>query len=443
MNKTYKIITYGCQMNENDSEKISGMLKEMGYTPTDDEKTAGVVVMNTCSVRENADERFFGNVGNFKHIKKKNPDLILAVCGCMMQQPAIVKQIKEKNPQVDIVFGTHNIEHFPQLLEEFIETRSRTIEIYDDDQGLVENLPVDRKYPFKSYVSIMQGCNNFCTYCIVPYTRGREVSRPHEKIIEEITRLVEDGCLEVMLLGQNVNSYGNDRRDGYGFADLLRDVNAIEGLRRIRFMTSHPKDMSDAVIEAIATCDKVCPSIHLAIQSGSTRILKAMHRGYTKEQIIALVEKIRNRIPHVAITTDIIVGFPGETEADFEETLDVVRACRFDSAFSFIYSKRSGTPAAEMDDQIPDDVKHQRLNRLLDVLHEIGNDQNAWFQDQNVEVLVEGKSAHNPNKLSGRTLNGKLVNFTGDMATIGTIIPVHIDRAKTFSLDGTAIGSLN
>ncbi|WP_205960757.1 tRNA (N6-isopentenyl adenosine(37)-C2)-methylthiotransferase MiaB [Pseudoramibacter porci] len=439
MNKTYKIITYGCQMNENDSEKISGMLKEMGYTPTDDEKNAGVVVMNTCSVRENADERFFGNVGNFKHIKKKNPDLILAVCGCMMQQPAIVKQIKEKNPQVDIVFGTHNIEHFPQLLEEFIETRRRTIEIYDDDQGLAENLPVDRKFPFKSYVSIMKGCNNFCTYCIVPYTRGREVSRPHEKIIEEITHLVEDGCLEVMLLGQNVNSYGNDRHDGYGFADLLRDVNQIEGLRRIRFMTSHPKDMSDAVIEAIATCEKVCPSIHLAIQSGSTRVLKAMHRGYTKEQIIALVQKIRDRIPHVSITTDIIVGFPGETEEDFEETLDVVKACQFDSAFSFIYSKRSGTPAAEMDNQISDEIKHQRINRLLDVLHQIGNDQNAWFKDQDVEVLVEGKSAHNPNKLSGRTKNGKLVNFSGDDQTIGTIIPVHIDRAKTFSLDGTAI----
>ena len=439
MNKTYKIITYGCQMNENDSEKISGMLKEMGYTPTDDEKNAGVVVMNTCSVRENADERFFGTVGNFKHIKKKNPDLILAVCGCMMQQPAIVKQIKEKNPQVDIVFGTHNIEHFPQLLEEFIETRRRTIEIYDDDQGLAENLPVDRKFPFKSYVSIMKGCNNFCTYCIVPYTRGREVSRPHEKIIEEITHLVEDGCLEVMLLGQNVNSYGNDRHDGYGFADLLRDVNQIEGLRRIRFMTSHPKDMSDAVIEAIATCEKVCPSIHLAIQSGSTRVLKAMHRGYTKEQIIALVQKIRDRIPHVSITTDIIVGFPGETEEDFEETLDVVKACQFDSAFSFIYSKRSGTPAAEMDNQISDEIKHQRINRLLDVLHQIGNDQNAWFKDQDVEVLVEGKSAHNPNKLSGRTKNGKLVNFSGDDQTIGTIIPVHIDRAKTFSLDGTAI----
>lgn len=439
MNKTYKIITYGCQMNENDSEKISGMLKEMGYTPTDDEKNAGVVVMNTCSVRENADERFFGNVGNFKHIKKKNPDLILAVCGCMMQQPAIVKQIKEKNPQVDIVFGTHNIEHFPQLLEEYIETRRRTIEIYDDDQGLAENLPVDRKFPFKSYVSIMKGCNNFCTYCIVPYTRGREVSRPHEKIIEEITHLVEDGCLEVMLLGQNVNSYGNDRHDGYGFADLLRDVNQIGGLRRIRFMTSHPKDMSDAVIEAIATCEKVCPSIHLAIQSGSTRVLKAMHRGYTKEQIIALVQKIRDRIPHVSITTDIIVGFPGETEEDFEETLDVVKACQFDSAFSFIYSKRSGTPAAEMENQVSDEIKHQRINRLLDVLHQIGNDQNAWFQDQDVEVLVEGKSAHNPNKLSGRTKNGKLVNFSGDDQTIGTIIPVHIDRAKTFSLDGTAI----
>ena len=439
MNKTYKIMTYGCQMNENDSEKLSGMLKAMGYTKTEDEKTAGVVILNTCSVRENADVRVFGNLGAFKSYKKTNPEMVLAVCGCMMQQPHIVEEIKTKNPQVDIVFGTHNLHRFPELLTKHLTSDERVFEIFEDDDGLVENLPVDRRYPFKSYVSIMKGCNNFCTYCIVPYTRGREVSRPHQKIIEEIKNLVADGCLEVTLLGQNVNSYGNDRADDDHFADLLRDANAIDGLRRIRFMTSHPKDFTDEVIEAIAECEKVCPAIHLAVQSGSTAVLKAMHRGYTKEHIIALVQKIRAQIPEAAITTDIIVGFPGETEADFEDTLDVVRACHFDAAFSFIYSKRTGTPAATMDGQIPSEVGHDRLNRLLACLHEIGADQNAPYHDRDVEVLVEGQSKHNPGRLTGRTQNGKLVNFDGDPKSIGTIVTVHIDEAKTFSLDGRQI----
>ncbi|MDD2413999.1 MAG: tRNA (N6-isopentenyl adenosine(37)-C2)-methylthiotransferase MiaB [Eubacteriaceae bacterium] len=441
MNKTYKIMTFGCQMNENDSEKLSGMLKAMGYTPIEDERKAGVVIMNTCSVRENADVRVFGNLGAFKHYKEDNPGMVLAVCGCMMQQPAIVKQIKDQNPQVDIVFGTHNIHRFPELLANYLVSGKRTIEILDDDNGLVEDLPVDRRYPFKSYVSIMKGCNNFCSYCIVPYTRGREVSRPHTKILKEIENLAEDGCLEVMLLGQNVNSYGNDRTDQYHFPELLRDVNQIDGIKRIRFMTSHPKDLSDEVIDAIATSDKVCPSIHLAIQSGSSRILKLMNRRYNKEQIIELVQRIRNRIPDVAITTDIIVGFPGETEEDFQETIDVVQKCRFDSAFSFIYSKRSGTPAAAMESQISEAVKHERLNRLLDCLHDISKGQNAGYQDQDVTVLVEGKSKHNEKRLSGRTMSGKLVNFDGDMESIGSIVTVHIKQAKTFSLDGEAIES--
>ena len=439
MNKTYKIMTYGCQMNENDSEKLSGMLKAMGYTKTEDEKNAGIVILNTCSVRENADVRVFGNLGAFKSYKKTNPEMVLAVCGCMMQQPHIVEEIKSKNPQVDIVFGTHNIHRFPELLTKHLVSDKRVFEIFDDDDGLVENLPVDRRYPFKSYVSIMKGCNNFCTYCIVPYTRGREVSRPHENIVSEIKDLVADGCIEVTLLGQNVNSYGNDRHDDYHFADLLRDVNDIPGLKRVRFMTSHPKDFIDDVINAIAECDKVCPAIHLAVQSGSTAVLKAMHRGYTKEHIITLVQKIRKRIPEVAITTDIIVGFPGETEADLEDTLDVVRACKFDAAFSFIYSKRTGTPAAVKENQIPDNVKHERLNRLLACLHEIGADQNAVYQDRDVSVLVEGKSKNNSARLTGRTPNGKLVNFDGDSESIGTIVTVHVDEAKTFSLDGRQI----
>lgn len=439
MNKTYKIMTFGCQMNENDSEKISGLLKNMGYTPEEDVNKAGVVILNTCSVRENADVRVFGNLGTFKSVKKVNPDLVLAVCGCMMQQPEIVKKIKEKYPQVDLVFGTHNIHQFPQMLGNYLQRGERIFEIWDDSSEIIEDLPVDRKYPFKSFVTIMNGCNNFCTYCIVPYTRGREVSRQPEKIIEEVTRLADDGCLEVTLLGQNVNSYGNDLKTGYHFADLLRDLNQIEKIKRIRFMTSHPKDLTDEVIEAIAQCDKVCPAIHLAIQSGSTRILKAMNRRYTKEQIIDLVARVRSRIPDVAITTDIIVGFPGETEEDFQDTLEVMRACKFDSAFSFIYSIRTGTPAATMENQIPDEIKHDRLNRLLDVLRDISFGLNSKYEGRVLPVLVEEPSKNNSDRLSGRTETGKLVNFEGSFDHIGEIVNVKITKAGSFSLTGVEI----
>ena len=439
MNKTYKIMTFGCQMNENDSEKISGLLKNMGYTPEEDVHKAGVVILNTCSVRENADVRVFGNLGTFKSVKKVNPDLVLAVCGCMMQQPEIVKKIKEKYPQVDLVFGTHNIHQFPQMLGNYLQRGERIFEIWDDSSEIIEDLPVDRKYPFKSFVTIMNGCNNFCTYCIVPYTRGREVSRQPEKIIEEVTRLADEGCLEVTLLGQNVNSYGNDLKTGYHFADLLRDLNQIEKIKRIRFMTSHPKDLTDEVIEAIAQCDKVCPPIHLAIQSGSTRVLKAMNRRYTKEQIIDLVDRVRSRIPDVAITTDIIVGFPGETEEDFQDTLEVMRACKFDSAFSFIYSIRTGTPAATMENQIPDEIKHDRLNRLLDILRDISFGLNSKYEGRVLPVLVEEPSKNNTDRLSGRTETGKLVNFEGSFDHIGQIVNVKITKAGSFSLTGVEI----
>lgn len=439
MNKTYKIMTFGCQMNENDSEKISGLLKNMGYTPEEDVHKAGVVILNTCSVRENADVRVFGNLGTFKSVKKVNPDLVLAVCGCMMQQPEIVKKIKEKYPQVDLVFGTHNIHQFPQMLGNYLQRGERIFEIWDDSSEIIEDLPVDRKYPFKSFVTIMNGCNNFCTYCIVPYTRGREVSRQPEKIIEEVTRLADEGCLEVTLLGQNVNSYGNDLKTGYHFADLLRDLNQIEKIKRIRFMTSHPKDLTDEVIEAIAQCDKVCPAIHLAIQSGSTRVLKAMNRRYTKEQIIDLVDRVRSRIPDVAITTDIIVGFPGETEEDFQDTLEVMRACKFDSAFSFIYSIRTGTPAATMENQIPDEIKHDRLNRLLDVLRDISFGLNSKYEGRVLPVLVEEPSKNNTDRLSGRTETGKLVNFEGSFDHIGQIVNVKITKVGSFSLTGVEI----
>lgn len=437
--KTFHIKTFGCQMNENDSEKISGMLKALGYCEEADVNKAGLVILNTCSVRENADERVFGNIGAFKTVKKKNPDLILAVCGCMMQQPEIVNQIVTKYPQVDLVFGTHNLHQVPELLNNYQVNGNQLIEVWEDSDTIVEDLPVDRKYPFKGFVTIMNGCNNFCTYCIVPYTRGREVSRQPDKIFAEVNKLVEDGCVEVTLLGQNVNSYGNDLGETVSFAKLLRKLNTIDKLKRIRFMTSHPKDLTDDVIDAIAECDKVCNYIHLPIQSGSTRILKAMNRKYTQENILDRVNKIREKIPGVAITTDLIVGFPGETEADFLETLKVIKLCKFDSAFTFLYSIRSGTPAATMTDQIPDDVKHDRINRSLEVLHQISHDINQTYQDQIVEILVEETSRNNSERMTGRTRTGKLVNFPGNVSDIGTEIMVKITEAKTFSLDGEKI----
>lgn len=439
MPKTFRIFTFGCQMNENDSEKISGMLKALGYVEEQDVTKVGLVILNTCSVRENADERVFGNIGAYKTVKKTNPDLILAVCGCMMQQPEIVNQIVTKYPQVDLVFGTHNLHQFPELLNNYMVNGKRLVEVWEDSDTIVEDLPVDRKYPFKGFVTIMNGCNNFCTYCIVPYTRGREVSRQPDKIAEEVRALVADGCVEVTLLGQNVNSYGNDLGDAVSFAKLLRKLNTIDNLKRIRFMTSHPKDLTDEVIEAIAECDKVCNYIHLPIQSGSTRVLKAMNRKYTQEDILARVKAARDKIPGVAITTDIIVGFPGETEADFLETLKVIELCKFDSAFTFLYSIRTGTPAATMDEQIPDAVKHERINRCLEVLHRISYDINQTYLDQVVEVLVEETSRNNPDRLAGRTRTSKLVNFPGAPADIGKQVMVKITAAKTFSLDGEKI----
>ena len=439
MEKTYKIMTFGCQMNANDSEKLSGLLKQMGYVPTEDTESADVVIINTCSVRENADVRVYGHLGAFKAIRRKKPDMVLAVCGCMMQQPEIVDAIRKRYKQVDLVFGTHNLHRFPQLLMNYLQSNERLIEVWDDNPEVIEGLPVDHKYDFKSYVTIMNGCNNFCTYCIVPYTRGREVSREPEAIIDEVTALAQKGCLEVTLLGQNVNSYGMNLKQTYRFADLLRDLNEVAGLRRIRFMTSHPKDISDEVIDAIARCDKVCPSIHLAIQSGSTAILKAMNRRYTKEYIMDLVDKIRAKIPDVVITTDIIVGFPGETESDFQDTLEVIEHCRFDAAFTFMYSKRSGTPAATMDNQIEDAIKHDRLNRLMATINAISWDINQAYRDRVVEVLVEEQSKNNPDRLTGRTFNGKLVNFTAGVQSIGEIIPVKILETNSFSLKGEAV----
>ncbi|RGD74605.1 tRNA (N6-isopentenyl adenosine(37)-C2)-methylthiotransferase MiaB [Anaerofustis stercorihominis] len=436
--KKYLIITYGCQMNENDSEKISGMVEELGYSRTEDEKDADLIIMNTCSVRENANNRFFGNLGNFKKLKKKKPDLILAVCGCMMQEGHIVKKIKEKYSFVDIVFGTHNISSLPSLLEECDAKRKLIVEVLEDSDKLAEGLPVHRQFKHKAFVSIMKGCNNFCSYCIVPYTRGRERSREYQNILSEVRELANDGVKEVTLLGQNVNSYGKNLYDPVPFAKLLKMVSEVEGIERVRFMTSHPKDLSDELIEVIRDNPKICRHIHLPMQSGSSRILKLMNRHYDKDTYIKLVKKIRREIPDVAITTDIIVGFPTETEEDFLDTLDVYKECEFDTAFTFIYSKREGTKAAVMDGQIDEKTVKDRFDRLLKLHDEIVLKQNKKYLNREVDILIDGKSKTNDNVLTGRTSSFKLVNFTGKGET-GDIVKVKITDVHTFHLSGEVI----
>jgi tRNA-2-methylthio-N6-dimethylallyladenosine synthase len=423
-------------MNENDSEKISGMLMELGHVSVEDENMADIVILNTCSVRENANDKFFGHLGRYKRVKRDRPELILAICGCMMQQESVVAEVKSKHRHVDIVFGTHNIHEFPDMLSNHMEKHEMVVGVWQEGGEIVENLPVDRKYDFKAYVSIMNGCNNFCSYCIVPYTRGRERSRSIDSIKMEVEALSQNGCREITLLGQNVNSYGNTFEDSVGFGTLMRELAKTEGLDRIRFMTSHPKDLSDEVIEAIAEESKICNHIHLPVQSGSSRILKEMNRKYDKDSYIALVEKIKKRIPEVALTTDIIVGFPGETEEDFQDTLDVMEKCRFDLAFTFLYSPREGTPAWGREDQVPEGLKHERLNRLLEVHNKIGREINQGYVGKSLDVLVEGPSKNNPKNLSGRTETAKLVNFPGDTSLTGKIVKVKITQAKTFSLNG-------
>ncbi len=442
-NKYYKIVTYGCQMNENDSEKLAGMLSSMGYRPIEDEEQADVIILNTCSVRENADVKVFGNLGHYKPLKKKNSNLILAVCGCMMQQNEIVERIKEKYPQVDLVFGTHNIHKFPELLANAQQSPRIVVDVWEDGGEIIESVPIERKYKHKAFVTIMYGCNNFCSYCIVPYTRGRERSREPEKIIEEVTQLVQDGCKEITLLGQNVNSYGKTLKTPISFAELLRKLNEIKGIERIRFMTSHPKDLSDELILAMMECDKVCEHIHLPFQAGSNRILKIMNRKYTKETYLKLIEKLKEAIPEIAITTDIIVGFPGETQEDFEDTLDIVKKVKFDSAFTFLYSIRKGTPAAKMKNQISDEIKHERFNRLLELQHSISGRENALLKNKILEILVDGTSKNDEEKMCGRTRTNKLVNFIGDKNAIGKIVQVKITDPHTWSLNGVQLGYEN
>jgi tRNA-2-methylthio-N6-dimethylallyladenosine synthase len=434
--KYFFIQTYGCQMNEEDSEKLSGMLKRMGYESTDNRDVASIIIFNTCCVRENAENKVFGNLGALKKQKEKNPDLVIGICGCMMQQKGMADEILKRFPYVNIIFGTHNSYKFPEYLNRVKTEGVQIKEIINKETEIVEGIPIDRKSDVKGFVTIMYGCNNFCTYCIVPYVRGRERSRKSEDIIKEIKDMVATGYKEVTLLGQNVNSYGKELEENITFADLLRKVNEIDGLERIRFMTSHPKDLTLDVVYAIRDCDKVCEQIHLPVQSGSNRILKEMNRHYTKEQYIELAKKIREEIPDVTFSTDIIVGFPGETEEDFSETLELAKEVQYDAAFTFIYSRRNHTPADKMENQIPDDIKHERFNRLVEVVNSGIAKGNKEAEGKIYEVLVEGTSKNDESKLMGRTRNGRLVNFEGGEELISQLVNVTIIKANSFSLIG-------
>ena len=438
----YMIQTFGCQMNEHDSENLAGMLDAMGYEPTLMTSDCDLIIYNTCAVRENAELKVYGNLGHLKLAKRKNPDLKIAVCGCMMQQPHVVKEIKSRYKHVDLIFGTHNLYKFPELLTQTMDNNSLLVDVWDVDGEVVEGLKSRRKFELKAFVNIMYGCNNFCTYCIVPYTRGRERSRTPEDILNEIKELAANGTKEVTLLGQNVDSYGKTLDQDITFAELLRMVNEIEGLERIRFMTSHPKDISDEVIYAMRDCDKVCEFLHLPVQCGSSRLLKKMNRHYTKEDYLTIIEKAKAEIPGIAFSTDLMIGFPGETEEDLLDTIDVVEKVKYDNAFTFIYSKREGTPAAKMEDQIPEDVKHERFNRVLSKVNEILAELNAAYVGQTVEVLIEGKSKTDETRFTGRTRQNKLVNFTvknpGDHL-LGQLMNIHITEATTFSLVGEEV----
>lgn len=438
--KKYHIIVWGCQMNEHDAELLAGMLEKEGYTYTDDINQCDLVILITCCVRENAEAKVFGRIGRLKQLKREKPDLIIAVGGCMTQQEPVAQQIARQFPYVDLVFGTHNMTQFPQLLENAVNSKQTYVEVLDTPGGIIEGLPVRRTERLKAWVNITYGCNNYCSYCIVPYVRGRERSREPKDILNEIHELSENGYLEVTLLGQNVNSYGIDLGREFTFPDLLRKIDGIDGsLKRLRFMTSHPKDFSPQLINVIAEGQKTCEHIHLPVQSGSDHILKKMNRKYTRRHYLNLIEQIKLGIPDVSITTDIIVGFPGETEADFEDTLDIIRKVEFDAAFTFIYSKRSGTPAAAMPEQVEESVKKDRLKRLMELQNDISKKKNFLLKGKTLEVLVEGFSKNNENKLIGRTRANKIVHMDGDASCIGKFRSVIITNPKTWTLEGELV----
>ncbi len=430
--------TFGCQMNARDSEKLGGILTLAGFVEAESEQ-ADLVIYNTCTVRENANNRVYGRLGYLHSLKKKHPHMRIALCGCMMQEPAVVEKLKQSYRFVNLVFGTHNLYQFAELLARSFETDEMVVAVWDQAEQIVEELPAERKFSFKSGVNVMFGCNNFCSYCIVPYVRGREKSREPKEILREIERLVSDGVVEIMLLGQNVNSYGKTFDPPVTFAQLLQEVEKIEGLRRIRFMTSHPKDLSDELIEVMARSKKICRHLHLPLQSGSSRILEKMNRRYDKETYLALVERIREAIPELALTTDMIVGFPGETEEDFLETMDVVKKVGFDSAFTFIYSRRSGTPAAEMEGQVPQEVVKERFDRLLTQVQQIAAQKAQRLVGSVQEVLVESVNEQDASLVTGKTEHNFTVHLPGTAELVGQLVDVRLDECRGFYYYGSIV----
>ena len=435
--KKYFIKTYGCQMNVHDSENIKAILEDMSFTETIDMENADIVLLNTCAIRENAHNKMYGFLGRVKHLKESKPELICGICGCMTQEEVVVDELKKKYKWVDIIFGTHNLHKLPNILDEAIKEKKQEIEVFSIEGDVYENIPVKRDSKYKAWVNIQFGCDKFCTYCIVPYTRGKQRSRKKEDIIKEVKDLVKNGYKEVTLLGQNVNAYGKEIYTDYGMSNLLSDV-AKTGIERVRFVTSHPWDFNDDMIDVIAKYDNIMPYIHLPLQSGSNKILKLMGRRYTKEKYIELFNKLKKKIPNCSITTDIIVAFPGETEEDFQDTLDVVNECKFDSAFTFIYSPRVGTPAAKMENKLTLEEKNDRLHTLNELVNKYANENNQKYLGKTVKVLIEGYGEKD-NKLMGYTDTMKLVNVSGDSKYIGSIVDVEITDIKTWSMDGKIV----
>lgn len=438
--KKYLIRTYGCQMNEHDTEVMAGILSEIGYTSTDTVEDADIILLNTCAIRENAENKVFGEIGHLKNLKLEKPDLILGVCGCMAQEESVVNRILQKHPQVDLIFGTHNIHRLPQLVKEALFSKEMVMEVWSKEGDIIENLPKVRKGNIRGWVNIMYGCDKFCTYCIVPYTRGKERSRHPQEIIDEVRDLARQGYKEITLLGQNVNAYGKDLEsiENYGLGDLMDEMRKID-IPRVRFTTSHPRDFDDHLIEVIAQGGNLVEHIHLPVQSGNSDMLKIMGRKYTRERYLELFYKIKNAVPNASFTTDIIVGFPNETDEQFEDTMSLVRECQYAGCYTFIYSPREGTPAARMEDNIPMEVKKERLQRLNKLVNELAAQSNEKFQDQVVEVLVEGASKKNPDVLSGHTRANKVVNFRGSDSLIGNLVNVRVTNVKTWSMDGELI----
>ncbi|HZK24599.1 MAG TPA: tRNA (N6-isopentenyl adenosine(37)-C2)-methylthiotransferase MiaB [Oscillospiraceae bacterium] len=436
MPQKYTLTVFGCQMNERDAETLRGFLDELGYVETEDTREADLVIMNTCAVREKAEAKVLGRIGRLGQLKAERPELMIAICGCMVQQEEVAQQIKDNFPFVDLIFGTHNLAAFPELLQRAAASKETVLDLWSEAGDVVEGLPVSRQDGVKAWVNINYGCNNFCSYCIVPYVRGRERSRKPEDILQEVTALATRGYSEVTLLGQNVNSYGKDLTAAIDFADLLARVDKETGMKRIRFMTSHPRDFNEKLARAMAEGQNICEHLHLPVQAGSNRILKMMNRGYTREHYIQLVEMFRLYLPNCAITTDIIVGFPGETEEDFSDTLALLEEVSYDAAFTFLYSPRSGTPAAAMPGQIPNEVKKERFQRLLTLQNKHSLYHNQQLVGKKVEVLVEGPSKTDAAVLTGRTRGSKTVNFTGGKIASGTLVEVKITEAKTWSLLG-------